>query len=365
MAPRKRARSTAVVEADTSATGDAPPRPTADEEAAARRVLQLCKEVKLQPPLVAPTSRPDVKVVACALALYFGEKFESGNRAKAAFGVGRSTDVDALWVKGKLPRLFEAKPGARDAASVYFSGGADNDDEVDALPWIDSDAPVAPQLSNALLLAARSDAHAPPNSQVVDDHTRSEFERGYAAGRQREREVQESARSHKALQKALEEMKELRAAVCMLKADMHCAYECVREQMRARAVAELDVRQCEDALCKVRRRVDRALDPDSFESEQERELYDKIMRATHPAESSRAEAEAKVEAQCDALQWWPNGSVRCFFPCLPEHSLGAYAVLDEMRERARACPWAMSLANEMAIDEQYLAENVSSFRHGG
>ena len=88
-------------------------RPTDDEQHAARRVLDICKEVKLEPPLIAPSTRPDTKVVACALALYFGQKFESEAKAKEAFGLGASTDVRRRWVEDKLPRLFEHRPAAK------------------------------------------------------------------------------------------------------------------------------------------------------------------------------------------------------------------------------------------------------------
>jgi len=42
-----------------------------EEERVAARILALCKEAKLEPPLVAPSSRPETKVVALALAMFF------------------------------------------------------------------------------------------------------------------------------------------------------------------------------------------------------------------------------------------------------------------------------------------------------
>ena len=112
------------VKTANAAAGQAPAakkaaaRPTEDEAHAAERILTLCKEVVLEPPLVAPRTRPETKVIACALALYFGETFASEAKAKEAFGVGLSTDVRKLWVADKLVRLFEAKPAAREAAAA-------------------------------------------------------------------------------------------------------------------------------------------------------------------------------------------------------------------------------------------------------
>ena len=46
------------------------PFSAADERAAAKAVLDACKQ--LQPPLVATTVQVELKVVACALARFFG-----------------------------------------------------------------------------------------------------------------------------------------------------------------------------------------------------------------------------------------------------------------------------------------------------
>ena len=121
MEQRKRAKTAAAAVAQAPAATKKAGRPTDDEERAARRILDICKEVKLKPPLVAPSTRPDTRVIACALAIYFGEKFDSEAKAKEAFGVGPSTSVRQRWVEDKLVRLFEHRPAAKQAAAFYFT----------------------------------------------------------------------------------------------------------------------------------------------------------------------------------------------------------------------------------------------------
>ena len=118
---RKRARTAVAAGGQAPAAKNVAHRPTIDEQHAAERIIALCREVALEPPLVVPRTRPEARVVACGLALYFGEKFASEAKAKEAFGVGASTEVRKLWVADKLVRLFEAKPAAREAAAAYFA----------------------------------------------------------------------------------------------------------------------------------------------------------------------------------------------------------------------------------------------------
>ena len=124
MRPQKRARMATLAELLLPDAAKAASRPTATEDAAARAIIDMMEEAKLEPPLVAPTSRPEPKVIACALALYFGEKFKSGNKAQEAFGVSAKTDVRNRWVARKLPLFFEARPEAREQAVLVFGSAA-------------------------------------------------------------------------------------------------------------------------------------------------------------------------------------------------------------------------------------------------
>ena len=55
------------------------------------------------PPIVPRRGQPPkANVVACAIAMYRGERFESDSTALELFGVAPRTDVRAVWVDGKL-----------------------------------------------------------------------------------------------------------------------------------------------------------------------------------------------------------------------------------------------------------------------
>ena len=146
MERRKRARTTAGAVAPAPAAAKTAVRPTEDEERAARRIYDLCKEVRLEPPLMAPSARSDTRVIACGLSMYFGEKFDSEAKAKEAFGVGPSTNVRKLWVEDKLVRLFEHRPAAREAAAIYFLPATQATHDDDAL-WNEPEAPACAPLA--------------------------------------------------------------------------------------------------------------------------------------------------------------------------------------------------------------------------
>ena len=95
-------------------------RPTSAEDAAAKQVIAAMRESKSEPPLLLSRAAVDTKVVACALALYFGEVFPSDAQAKSIFGVGQSTDIRSRWVKSKLPALSKENPDALNAAASVF-----------------------------------------------------------------------------------------------------------------------------------------------------------------------------------------------------------------------------------------------------
>ena len=73
-----------------------PERPTSAEQDEAKEVIKEMKETALLP----PQAQPDVKTIACAIALLRGEHFGSDRAAKAAFGVNMpSTSGRILEVK--------------------------------------------------------------------------------------------------------------------------------------------------------------------------------------------------------------------------------------------------------------------------
>eukprot|EP00966_Prymnesium_polylepis_P185309 4295219-Prymnesium_polylepis.1 len=69
----------------------APDRPTPAESDAADAVIAAMKST-VPIPILGPNTVSESKVVACALALYFGQPFKSDCDAKDAFNVGRTTD---------------------------------------------------------------------------------------------------------------------------------------------------------------------------------------------------------------------------------------------------------------------------------
>ena len=75
------------------------------------------------PPIVPRRGQPPKpNVVACAIALYRGEVFESDAEALRLFGVPRTTDVRGVWVDGKLSDFAPAGLGTpgEPALPVYL-----------------------------------------------------------------------------------------------------------------------------------------------------------------------------------------------------------------------------------------------------
>ena len=95
-------------EQSEAATG----RPTSAERAAAEAVVVSMREVVVEPPILTKNAPADPSVVACALALHFGEIFSSDRVAKEQFGIAGSTDIRGRWIKGKLAKLLECNPAA-------------------------------------------------------------------------------------------------------------------------------------------------------------------------------------------------------------------------------------------------------------
>jgi hypothetical protein len=85
-------------------------RPTPAEQQEALDVIHMMKD--RDPPIVPRRGQPPKpNVVACAIALYRGEVFESDAEALRLFGVPRTTDVQGLWVRGKLADFAPAGLG--------------------------------------------------------------------------------------------------------------------------------------------------------------------------------------------------------------------------------------------------------------
>ena len=96
-------------------------RPTAAELQEALDVIRMMKE--RVPPIVPRRGQPPkANVVACAIAMYRGERFESDSTALELFGVAPRTDVRAVWVDGKLAEFAPAGLGipGEPALPVYL-----------------------------------------------------------------------------------------------------------------------------------------------------------------------------------------------------------------------------------------------------
>ena len=122
--PRKRARRLSSATTGAVDMAEQPPglssRPTDAERAEAEKIISAMRDIKVSPPILEKKARTEPKVVACALALYFGQTFASEKAAKDAFGIGKSTDVRACWVETKLRRLKCYAPAALEAAASIF-----------------------------------------------------------------------------------------------------------------------------------------------------------------------------------------------------------------------------------------------------
>ena len=166
---RKRARRTPFVSPlaliDATVASPKADRPTAPEAAAAAAciaAMQAADKAGLQPPLLGPKAdAPKPSVVACALALYFGQTFGSDRKAKLEFGIGHSTNVKENWVEGKLPRLFQHSPEAATAAQSCFkpvaTGAIAAVPEAVLAPLVDSEPADAASLPLAVADAVPSD----------------------------------------------------------------------------------------------------------------------------------------------------------------------------------------------------------------
>jgi hypothetical protein len=97
-------------------------RPTEVERAAAEAVIAAMREQGI---LGLDGGRENTNVVACSLALYFDEKFESDKEAKRRFGVGGSTNVRGLWVNDKLRKLYARNRVAVEMAGAVFGKGVE------------------------------------------------------------------------------------------------------------------------------------------------------------------------------------------------------------------------------------------------
>ena len=186
---RKRARRTSfappVTLAGAAVASPKADRPTAAEAAAAAACIAAVKAADnagLQPALLgAKADEPKPAVVACALALYFGQVFESDRKAKLAFGVGKSTDVQERWVEDKLPRLFKFTPEAAAAAELCFKPATTPTASVAA-----SDAPanLLPSMPPAL----------PAEADTPTDQRDLWWTRGFQAGQDQRNEIFEKVK---------------------------------------------------------------------------------------------------------------------------------------------------------------------------
>ena len=118
---RKRVRWSSDVEVNLRQPGiDACKRPTGKEQAAALSIIEACQTANVTPPILTKNSRTNTSVVALALAIRFGESFDSDRAAKTSFGLAESTNVRKLWVEDKLAQLQQANPEALAAVSSSF-----------------------------------------------------------------------------------------------------------------------------------------------------------------------------------------------------------------------------------------------------
>ena len=351
MRPQKRARTATLAELLLPDAAKAASRPTATEDAAARAIIDMMEEAKLEPPLVAPTSRPEPKVIACALALYFGEKFKSGNKAQEAFGVSAKTDVRNRWVARKLPLFFEARPEAREQAVLVFGSAA-----TAATATAPADAEVSDPVMSVirrlqpyprapLALVPKSPSRAEPPVQLVHAEP-------------------VSTHADEKLKEAQREIDELRGALHLISSDLRDAKVCVREQISQKLLAQDEAQEYREAH------------KDATERWRElvmrwgEELLDEIPEDVHddvlsldPTRSLggteqlftaldwHAQTE-RVDSAMSQQKWLPSDSVQCLGD--PERlDLCWHDSLQEMRERARASEQAMRVAKQLRESHAY------------
>jgi len=89
------------------------------ETQAALLVIDRLKEADVTPPILKKNAPADPAVVACALALHFGQQFDHTLQAKEIFGVAPSTDVRGRWVQGKLAKLLEVQKAHSGGETFY------------------------------------------------------------------------------------------------------------------------------------------------------------------------------------------------------------------------------------------------------
>ena len=160
--------------------GSVADRPTDAERAAARSVIEAMRRAAVEPKILKNNAPADPVVVACALAIHFGQKFDSDSAAKEQFDIPRTTNVKVRWVDGKLAQLAAADPDALAAVASTFTPAveppsptrpteddADDDAEeppVEELPPVEGSAapPDEPTLSQMI------DAHVATNSASRD-----------------------------------------------------------------------------------------------------------------------------------------------------------------------------------------------------
>jgi hypothetical protein len=142
----KRARQAADIRSDAGSTSEHAGASTSHRPTAALEVIQMMKE--RVPPIVPRRGQPPkLNIVACAIAMSRGERFESDAHALQLFGVAPRTEVRKLWVEGKLAELAPAglgvpgepalpaylldrgKPSAVQPAAISSSEESDGSDE--------------------------------------------------------------------------------------------------------------------------------------------------------------------------------------------------------------------------------------------
>ena len=104
----RRARQPSVDAAGPSKSASAPSacRPTPAEECEALDVI--CMMRSMEQPLLGARAPAKANVVACAIALLRGERFDDDRQALRLFGAHPETKVRELWVDGKLASFIAA-----------------------------------------------------------------------------------------------------------------------------------------------------------------------------------------------------------------------------------------------------------------